>query len=97
MRVTSLLPLIHLLFGPIEAERTWKEDGTRLFSVEGESDRLAVGPIDTQDGGAIFGIARVQGALSLSPIDKPEHEECSPCQDKPSSEMREARAVSNFS
>lgn len=52
------------MFGPVEATRTWKEDGTQLFSVETESDRLGVGPIDTVDGGATFGIARLRGASS---------------------------------
>lgn len=90
MRVTSLLPLIHLFFGPVEAAKTWKEEGTRLFSVEEETDRLAIGPIDTRDGGSIFGIARGKGRGGLSSAGKrgwDQEQDSSGLQDKPLSEI----------
>jgi len=58
IRVTSPLPLVHLLFGPIDPARTWKDEGSSLFSVETEDDRLNVGPMLTAHDEMAFGIAR---------------------------------------
>ncbi len=47
-RLSSALPLVHQLFGPVENNRTLSEDGPSLFSVESEADRLNIGPVQTE-------------------------------------------------
>lgn len=57
-RLTSPLPYIHALFGPVDSAKTWKEDGLELFSSETDVDRLDVGPVSAPDGELAFGVAR---------------------------------------
>ncbi|KAG8887515.1 hypothetical protein FRB98_009478 [Tulasnella sp. 332] len=66
MRLTSLLPMIHLLFGPIDAARTWKEGGTGLFNVESEAHRLNIGPIETL-GERSFGVTMAEVEADSAP------------------------------
>lgn len=58
LRITSSLPIIHALFGPVDSSRTWKNDGVEMFSTESEKDRLYVGPLRSQGKGDSFGFAR---------------------------------------
>ncbi|KAG8913760.1 hypothetical protein FRC01_004396 [Tulasnella sp. 417] len=58
LRITSSLPIVHALFGPVDCSRTWKNDGVEMFSTESETDRLYVGPVRTQTEGDSFGFAR---------------------------------------
>ncbi|KAG8907626.1 hypothetical protein FRC01_007616 [Tulasnella sp. 417] len=58
LRITSSLPIVHALFGPVDCSRTWKTDGVEMFSTESEKDRLYVGPVKTQTEGDSFGFAR---------------------------------------
>lgn len=58
LRITSSLPIVHALFGPVDCARTWKADGVEMFSTESEKDRLYVGPVGSQIEGASFGFAR---------------------------------------
>ncbi|KAG8844795.1 hypothetical protein FRB96_002823 [Tulasnella sp. 330] len=67
MRLTSLLPMIHLLFGPIDPTRTWKEGGTRLFNVESEKHRLNIGMIETSEGERSFGVTTADAEADSAP------------------------------
>jgi len=58
MRITSPLPLVHSLFGPVDPARTWQEDGVYLFSAESDNDRLNIGPVTLPNGEAVFVITR---------------------------------------
>ncbi|KAG8907625.1 hypothetical protein FRC01_007615 [Tulasnella sp. 417] len=58
LRITSSLPIVHALFGPVDCSRTWSKDGVEMFSTESEKDRLYVGPVKTQTEGDSFGFAR---------------------------------------
>lgn len=59
-RVTSPIALVHLLFGPVEPNRTWKKDALGLFSEEVEIDRLVIGPALTNEGKMIFAVTRIK-------------------------------------
>ncbi|KAG8886932.1 hypothetical protein FRB98_000760 [Tulasnella sp. 332] len=67
IRLTSLLSMIHLLFGPIDAVRTWTESGTHLFSVESESHRLKIGPIEMPGGVRSFGVTMTEVEVDSAP------------------------------
>ncbi|KIO22307.1 hypothetical protein M407DRAFT_216733 [Tulasnella calospora MUT 4182] len=58
LRITSSLPIVHALFGPVDCSRTWKNDGVEMFSTDSEKDRLYVGPVRSQTEGDSFGFAR---------------------------------------
>lgn len=60
MQLTSSLPIIHRLFNPMEAFRTWRSSEFGLFSTESEEDRLNIGPVTLGADGPAFGIAREQ-------------------------------------
>ncbi|KAG8932298.1 hypothetical protein FRC00_000072 [Tulasnella sp. 408] len=59
LRITSSLPIVHALFGPVDSSRTWKNEGVEMFSTESETDRLYIGPVQSQTQGESFGFARV--------------------------------------
>ncbi|KAJ7193431.1 hypothetical protein GGX14DRAFT_405497 [Mycena pura] len=58
MRLMDPLTMINAAYGPLDASRTWKEDSKALFGVEGEQDRLNVGPTTLPDGSVAFGVSR---------------------------------------
>ncbi|KAJ7826620.1 hypothetical protein B0H13DRAFT_2120793 [Mycena leptocephala] len=58
MRLMDPLTMIHAAYGPMDASRTWKDDSKALFGVEGEQDRLNVGPMALPDGSVAFGVSK---------------------------------------
>ncbi|KAF7345593.1 hypothetical protein MVEN_01578100 [Mycena venus] len=58
LRLMDPLCMIHAAYGPMEASKTWKDDSKALFGVEGEQDRLNIGPMALPDGKVGFGVSR---------------------------------------
>ncbi|KAG9044580.1 hypothetical protein FS837_007898 [Tulasnella sp. UAMH 9824] len=58
LRLTSSLPIVHALFGPVDSSRPWKSEGVEMFSTESETDRLYVGPVRSLTQGESFGFSR---------------------------------------
>jgi hypothetical protein len=59
-RVIDPLTVIHTAFDIADAQRSWEESATKLFSTAGDEDRLNIGPVLVDEGKTAFGISTRQ-------------------------------------